>query len=126
MPQDWTIIQSNLGNALHDQGIRAAGAQGTELLVQAGAAYRNALQVTTHEQLPQNWAMTQSNLGYALYDQGIRTEGSKGTELLAQAVVEAPPIELLPARYQPVYGNSLRAPSQCIWSGIPMLGDPLR
>jgi len=50
------------------------------------AAFRNALEVFTREQLPQNWAETQNNLGNAFWRQGLRSEGAKATEVLAQAV----------------------------------------
>ena len=60
------MTQNNLGNALKEQAIRSEGALGTELLAQAVAAYRSALEVRTREQLPQNWAMTQNNLGLTL------------------------------------------------------------
>src|SRR5271166_5072504 len=58
----------------------------SELLAQAAAAYRSALEVYTREQLPQDWAKTQQNLGVALWQQAIRSEGPKASELLAQAV----------------------------------------
>ena len=35
LPQDWAATQSNLGNALKEQGIRTDGAEATELLAQA-------------------------------------------------------------------------------------------
>jgi hypothetical protein len=54
-----------------------------ELLGQAVAAYRSALEVRTRELLPQDWAATQNNLGLALSAQAARTEGPKGAELLA-------------------------------------------
>ena len=55
------------------KGIRTGGERGTQLLAEAVAAYRQALEVYTRETLPQQWAMTQNNLGNALGDQGIRT-----------------------------------------------------
>jgi hypothetical protein len=45
------MTQNNLGIALRDQGIRTGGAQSTELLAQAVAAYRSALEVYTRGQL---------------------------------------------------------------------------
>ena len=45
-----------VANALEVQGTRSAGAQATELLAQAVAAYRSVLEVYTREQLPQDWA----------------------------------------------------------------------
>ena len=78
------MTQNNLGIALKEQAIRSEGAQGTELLSQAVAAYRSALEVHTREQLPQDWARTQNNLGIALKEQAIRSEGAKARELLAR------------------------------------------
>jgi tetratricopeptide (TPR) repeat protein len=80
------MTQNNLGNALSAQGIRTSGEEGARLLAEAVAAYRQALQVYTREQLPQDWAMTQNNLGNALSEQGIRTSGEEGARLLAEAV----------------------------------------
>jgi hypothetical protein len=80
------MFSSIVITALRKQGIRSGGKEGTELLAQAMAAYRSALEIYTREQMPQNWAMTQNNLGTALSDQAARTEGPKGVELLAQAV----------------------------------------
>jgi hypothetical protein len=48
-----------------------------QIVGQAVAACRNALEVYTREQLPQQWAMTQNNLGIALQNQGIRTGGAQ-------------------------------------------------
>jgi tetratricopeptide (TPR) repeat protein len=80
------MTQNNLGTALQEQGIRAGGQEGAELLSQAVTAYREALKVRTFETLPQDWAMTQNNLGNALSEQGIRTGGQEGAELISQAV----------------------------------------
>jgi hypothetical protein len=44
--------QNNLGGALKEQGIRTAGAKGTELLIQAVAAYRSCLEIYTAEAFP--------------------------------------------------------------------------
>jgi len=86
LPQAWAATENNLGTALYEQRLRSGGAQATELLAQAVAAHRSALEITTREQLPQDWALTQNNLGLALWQQGLRSEGAKATELLAQAV----------------------------------------
>jgi tetratricopeptide (TPR) repeat protein len=86
LPQDWAGTQNNLGNALSEQGIRAGGEAGRELLGAAVEAYREALRVYTRDALPQDWAMTQNNLGSALSEQGIRTGGEAGRELLGAAV----------------------------------------
>ena len=47
------MTQNNLGGVLWDQAARIEGAEGNELLSQAVAAFRNALEVFTREQLPQ-------------------------------------------------------------------------
>ena len=57
--------QDGLGNALQEQGIRAGGAQGTELLAQAVAAYRAALEVYTPEAFPADHQRVQANLAKA-------------------------------------------------------------
>ncbi|MFN3148040.1 MAG: hypothetical protein ACE368_23785 [Paracoccaceae bacterium] len=80
------MTQNNLGTALQEQGSRTEGAAGAELLAQAVAAYRAALEVRTRQDHPVQWAMTQNNLGAALRNQGSRTEGAAGADLLAQAV----------------------------------------
>jgi len=66
------MTQNNLGGVLWDQAARIEGAEGNELLSQAVAAFRNALEVFTREQLPQGWAATQHNLAAALQDQAAR------------------------------------------------------
>jgi tetratricopeptide (TPR) repeat protein len=65
LPQDWAMTQNNLGNALRDQGIRTGGERGTQLLAEAVAAYRQALEVRTRETLPLQWAQTHNNLAEA-------------------------------------------------------------
>jgi len=76
-----------LGVACQEQGFRTEGANGTDLLVQAGIAYRSALEVFTLEQFPEFYATLQNNLGLVLQEQARRTANAMGTELLAQAVV---------------------------------------
>lgn len=69
-----------------DQGTRTGGSQGDDLLAQAVAAYRGALEVYSREQRPQDWATIQYDLGIALHAEGLRTGGIQGAERLAQAV----------------------------------------
>ena len=59
------MMQNNLGNAFHEQGIRIAGSEGERLLGQAVEAYRNALEVRTRTDMPQDWAVTWHNLAEA-------------------------------------------------------------
>jgi len=80
------MTQHNLGSALQAQGLRTEGTQGVDLLAQAVAAFRSALEVYTRERLPQDWAETENHLGAALKEQAIRAGGAQATELLAQAV----------------------------------------
>ena len=85
-PRLWGAIQTKIGNANEQQGIRTEAQKTHDHLKQAILCYRNALQVYTRDQLPQDWAMTQNNLGNALRDQGIRASGEMGQALLAEAV----------------------------------------
>jgi tetratricopeptide (TPR) repeat protein len=72
--------QNNLGNALSTLGERE---NGTERLLDAVEAYRDALKEWTRERVPLQWAMTQNNLGNALWTLGER---ENGTERLLEAV----------------------------------------
>ncbi|NEO72410.1 CHAT domain-containing tetratricopeptide repeat protein [Moorena sp. SIO3H5] len=77
-PEEWGIIQNNLGNGYKDRilGNRA------ENLEQAIACYQNALRVYTCNEFPQLWAATQNNLANAY---GARIYGER-TENLEQAI----------------------------------------
>lgn len=66
---DWASTQNNLGNALRILGDRESG---TKSLEEAVAAFRQALQEWTREQVPMNWAKAQNNLGIALAILGDR------------------------------------------------------
>jgi hypothetical protein len=61
------------------------GGKAAELLAEAVATYRSALEVRTREKHPQYWSTTQDNLGNALREKGIRAEGATGAELLGEA-----------------------------------------
>lgn len=74
------------GLAFRNLGKRTEGAKGADLLADAVAAYRAALEVYTRAEYPVLWATTQNNLGTALQDQGTRSDGAKGADLLADAV----------------------------------------
>ena len=65
-PRLWGAIQTEIGNANEQQGIRTEAQKTHDHLKKAIICYRNALQVYTRDQLPQDWAMTQNNLGNAL------------------------------------------------------------
>jgi tetratricopeptide (TPR) repeat protein len=86
LPQDWAMIQNNLGNALWTFGERQGGGEGTRHLAGAVEAYRQALAVFTPAELPQYWATTQNNLGSALRSLGEREGGAEGLRRLAEAV----------------------------------------
>ena len=73
MPLQWATTQNNLGLALSTLGQREAG---TERLLEAVEAYRDALKEWTRERVPLDWAMTQNNLGNALWTLGQRETGT--------------------------------------------------
>ena len=75
-----------MSGALYEQGLRSEGPQAADLLAQAVAACRSALEVHTREQLPLQWAGTEAALAIALREQGRRCEGAQAAGLLAQAV----------------------------------------
>jgi tetratricopeptide (TPR) repeat protein len=60
-PQDWAMIQNNLGNTWSDVPTGGRGAN----LAKAIACFEAALRVRTEQEFPQDWAMTQNNLGNA-------------------------------------------------------------
>jgi hypothetical protein len=62
VPLDWATTQNNLGAALWTLGERESG---TAKLVEAVAAYREALKERTRARVPLQWATTQTNLGNA-------------------------------------------------------------
>ena len=68
------------GDALWTLGERE---NGSERLLEAVGAYRDALKERTRERVPLDWAMTQNNLGNALWTLGGR---ENGTERLLEAV----------------------------------------
>ncbi|WP_293091240.1 CHAT domain-containing tetratricopeptide repeat protein [Moorena sp. SIOASIH] len=77
-PEEWGIIQNNLGNGYKDRilGNRA------ENLEQAIACYQNALRVYTCNEFPQLWAATQNNLANAYSDRIYKER----TDNLEQAI----------------------------------------
>ncbi|MEL6702314.1 MAG: hypothetical protein AAFO58_11650, partial [Pseudomonadota bacterium] len=79
-------IQNNLGLTLQIQGMRAEGARGADLIMQAATAFNAALQVYRRAEYPVDWARTQNNIANTLRIQGGRTNGKKGADFLAQAV----------------------------------------
>ena len=87
-----------------------------ELLDQAAAVYRSALEVFTREQQPQQWAEVQDSLGRALTERARRTKGEGGTELVVQAVtilksaLEVTTRELFAERM----GTESKRPGRCV------------
>jgi len=63
-PQDWAMLQNNLGNAYSDR-LKGDPAQNLEMAI---ACFKNALQVRTPQQYPEQWATLQNNLGSAYTD----------------------------------------------------------
>lgn len=78
-PEDWAMLQSNLGNALQTLGTRD---KETFLLREAVEAYRAALEVRKRAQYPTEWARTQNNLAAVLWVIGTREDNA---ELLEEA-----------------------------------------
>ena len=82
-----TFTPASRGTILHAQAVTAEklGAQqgDNSILMEAVAAYRDALQEWPRERVPLRWATTQNNLGNALSTLGER---ENGTERLEQAV----------------------------------------
>jgi tetratricopeptide (TPR) repeat protein len=85
-PQEWAMIQNNLGNVYSYLGGRLGGAEGIEYLKKGVTAFNEALKERKRETWPQDWAMTQNNLGTALSSLGERMGGAEGIEYLEKAV----------------------------------------
>ena len=77
--------QKRLGDSLYKQGIQTEDAKATELLNQAVAAYRSALEIYTRKELPVEWAQTQNGLGAAFCALGTRS-AEDGCKLLRDVV----------------------------------------
>ena len=77
-PEEWAIMQHNLGNAYLDCIQREKG----ENLEQAISYYQQTLQVYTCDRFPYEWATTQNNLGLTYF---YRIQGEKA-ENLDQAI----------------------------------------
>jgi tetratricopeptide (TPR) repeat protein len=80
------MTQNNLGVALRELARLTEGPRSAELLSEAVAACRLALEVCARDRLPQAWAATQNNLGAALGELAGRTEGPRVAELRSEAV----------------------------------------
>jgi tetratricopeptide (TPR) repeat protein len=80
MPADWAATQNNLGTVLQALGEREGS---LELLNEAIAAFRAALEVRTRADVPILWARTQNNLGNALGELGLR---ERNQERLAESI----------------------------------------
>jgi hypothetical protein len=85
-PNNWAMIQNNLGTALQEVGEHESVEAGTTHLQQAVAAYNAALLEFTRNRAPLYWVMTQNNLGTTLGDLGQRESGDPATAHLRQAV----------------------------------------
>ena len=82
---EWASTENSLGQALMAEAERITGAQATDLLAQAVAAFRAALEVRTKADDALEWADTQVNLGVALWHQGRWSRGPEAEDLLAKA-----------------------------------------
>ncbi|MEG4989523.1 tetratricopeptide repeat protein, partial [Microcoleus sp. BR0-C5] len=63
-PENWAMIQNNLGNAYRRRSIQNE----VENLEMAIFYYKSALEFYTQKNFPEDWAMVQLNLGYAYSD----------------------------------------------------------
>ncbi len=81
-PDEWALLQSNLGIALQTQGTRSGG---SKELHEAIAAYRTALEVRRRDSRPVEWARTLNNLGTALWTLGVREDNMEMLESAASA-----------------------------------------
>jgi hypothetical protein len=86
VPQEWSKVQSNLGNALRSLGERESG---TQSLKQALTALRAALEERCREQSPYQWARTQVNIGLTLLTLSRRGGGNKVANAAIAAFKEA-------------------------------------
>jgi tetratricopeptide (TPR) repeat protein len=82
----WAHGKNLLGNLLWAQGQLLGGEEGSDRLRESEAAYREALNIRTHENDPSGWATTQNDLGIVLRELGRRTGGERGREILWQSV----------------------------------------
>jgi eukaryotic-like serine/threonine-protein kinase len=105
------LAMNSLGLVLIEQAKQTEGAGATELLDEAVAAYRSALEVYTRDNLPQDWAQTQNNLGTALWTLGNQLEGEEGLKRqresmgLLRDVVSYQPDDLSRCRLASVLGS---------------------
>jgi tetratricopeptide (TPR) repeat protein len=81
----WAATQHSLGQALYSESVRNEGAKATELLDQALAACRLALEVYTPD-VPEQWTTTLKDLGSALWYLGSQSNGEEGLKRLQEAV----------------------------------------
>ncbi len=75
--EQWGAIRNDAGNALEILGERQGD---SETLIEAAAAYEDALGVLDREAQPREWAGTQSNLGVVLMNLGMREQGTASLE----------------------------------------------
>ncbi|MFA7386840.1 MAG: hypothetical protein WCZ87_04180 [Thiohalobacteraceae bacterium] len=79
-PDDWSVTQHRLGNAL---GIAGQRRRGVHYLERSIAAFEQALQGRSRERAPLDWAATQLGLGNAL---GILAQRQGDDDMLRRAV----------------------------------------
>ncbi|NEP34667.1 CHAT domain-containing protein [Moorena sp. SIO3B2] len=102
-PEEWGIIQNNLGNGYKDRilGDRA------ENLEQAIACYQHALRVYTCNEFPELWAATQNNLANAYSDRiyGEKTENLEQAIACYQNALRVYTREAFPQQWSKLYNN---------------------
>ena len=86
LPEDRAETQNRLGVALQEQAIRTGGSKRAELLAQAVAAYRSALEVYTHEVFPAYHELVQANLAKA--EDLFRPRRRRSSQEVKRLVVE--------------------------------------
>ena len=82
LPQYWSSVQTNLGNALVDLAGNSEGAQAATYLERAVAAYRGSLQVRTEANFPAQWLFTMHNLALTYERKGDWSNARLGYEQL--------------------------------------------
>lgn len=84
-PQDWMMVQNNLGLAFRELSRRSEGKERWEFLLASRNAYIAVLSECVEEDLLQYWAAAQNNLGLVLKDLGTSVEVGAEREEFLQA-----------------------------------------
>ena len=102
-PEEWGIIQNNLGNGYKER-IRGHRAENLE---QAIACYQNALRVYTCNEFPELWAATQNNLAnaYVARIYGERTENLEQAIYYYLNALQVYTHEAFPQQWSTIHNN---------------------